>query len=56
MPKISDLLHKFHDLFLTKFAEMKGILGDLGEMTIPLNPYAKPMKQRPYRLNQRYKE
>ena len=35
---------------------MKGILGDLGEMKIPLKLDAKPMRQRPYRLNPRYKE
>ena len=51
MAKITNLLHEFQDLFLTKFSEMKGILGDLGEMKIPLNLDAKPMRQRPYRLN-----
>ena len=35
---------------------MKGIVGDLGEMKIPLQPDSKPSKQRPYRLNPRYKE
>ena len=35
---------------------MKGIVGYLGEMNIPLNPNAKPIKQWPYRLNPRYKE
>ena len=35
---------------------MKGILGDLGEMKILLKPDAKPMQQRPYRLNPRYKD
>ena len=53
---ITDLLHEFQDLFPTKFSEMKGIVGDLGEMKIPLRPYAKPIKKRPYRLNPRYKE
>ena len=54
--KITDLLHEFQDLFPTKFLEMKGIIGDLGEMKIPLNTDTKPVKQRPYRLNLRYKE
>ena len=49
--KIIDLLHEFQDLFPTKFLEMKGIVGDLSEMKIPLRPDAKPVKQRPYRLN-----
>ena len=35
---------------------MKGIVGDLGEIKIPLNPDAKLVKQRPYRLNPCYKE
>ena len=51
MAKITDFLHKFQYLFLTKFAEMKGILGDLGEMKILLNPNVNPVKQFPYRLN-----
>ena len=44
MAKIMDLLHEFQDLFPTKFSEMKGILGDLGEMKIPLNPDVKPVR------------
>ena len=35
---------------------MKGILGELHEMKIPLKPDAKPVKHQPYRLNPRYKE
>ena len=35
---------------------MKGIVGDLGEMKIPLRPDAKPSKQQPYRMNPKYKE
>ena len=35
MAKITNLLHEFQDLFSTKFFEMKGILGDLGEMENP---------------------
>ena len=54
--KITDLLHEFQDLFLTNLREMKGIVGDLGEMKIPLKPDARPVKQRPYRLNPCYKE
>ena len=54
--KIIDLLHEFQDIFPTKFSEMKGIVDDLGEMKIPLKPYANLVKQQPYRLNPRYKE
>ena len=35
---------------------MKGIVGDLGEMKIPLKLDAKEVKQIPYQLNPRYKE
>jgi hypothetical protein len=34
---------------------MKGIKGELGEMKIPLRPKARPIRQRPYRLNPIYK-
>ena len=51
-----DLLHEFQDLFPTNFSEMKGIVGDLGEMKIALKLDAKPIKQQPYKLNTRYKE
>ena len=43
--KITDLLHEYQDLFPTNFSEMKGIVGDLWEMKIPLRPDAKPSKQ-----------
>ena len=53
--KIRDLLHELQDMFATKFSEMKGIFRDLGEIKIPLKPNAKPVKQRPYRINPTYK-
>jgi hypothetical protein len=34
---------------------MKGIVGEIGEMKIPLTAEARPIKQRPYRLNPIYK-
>ena len=43
-------------MFPTKFEDMKGILGDLGVMRIPLKEGEKPVKQHPYRLNPKYKE
>ena len=48
MEKITNLVHEFQDIFLTQFSEMKGILGDLGEMKIPLKQDAKNVRQRPY--------
>jgi hypothetical protein len=35
---------------------MKGIKGPMGEMKIPLKLGARPIKQRPYILNPKYKE
>ena len=54
--KVTEILHEYQDLFPTKFSEMKGILGDIGVIKIPLKADAKPVKQRPYRLNPKYKE
>ena len=51
MVKITDPLHEFQYLFPMKFYEMKWILGDLGEMKIPLNPDTNPLKEQSYRLN-----
>ena len=53
---IIELLQEYQDLFPTRFTNMKGILRDLGVMRIPLKEGAKLVKQRPYRLNPRYKE
>jgi hypothetical protein len=53
--KVAELLREYHDLFPTTFSKMKGIAGDLGEMNIPLKLGAKPIRQRPYRLNPSYK-
>ncbi len=50
------MLCKYQDLFPTKFTELKGITGDLGVMKITLKANAKLVKQRPYRLNPKYKE
>ena len=54
--KVSELLREYQDLFLTKFSDLKWIIGDLSIMKITLKPDAKPVKQRPYRLNLNYKE
>ena len=51
MVKIIDLLHEFQDLFPRIFSEMKGILGDLGEMNISLKPDEKLVRHRSYCLN-----
>jgi len=53
--KVVELLREYQDLFPTKITELKGILGELGMMKITLKPNAKPIKQRPYRLNPKYK-
>jgi len=43
-------------LFPTKVTVLKGIIRDLVVIEITLKPNAKPVKQRPYRLNLKYKE
>jgi hypothetical protein len=53
---ITELLLKYNDMFPTMFIEMKGIAGYLGEMNIPLRYEARPIRQRPYRLNPIYKQ
>ena len=54
--KVTELLHEYQDVFPMKLSEMKGILGDIGVIKITLRADAKPVKQRPYRLNPKYKE
>jgi hypothetical protein len=54
--KIVDLLHEYHDLLPNKFSKMKGIVGELGEMRIPLTPNSKPVKKKMYLLNPIYKQ
>jgi len=44
MDKIIELLHEYHDLFPTKFSDLKGTIGDLGVMKITLKPDVKPVK------------
>jgi hypothetical protein len=39
---ITELLHEYQDLFPTKFTNMKGIKGPMGEMRIPLKLYVRP--------------
>ena len=54
--KVVELLHKYQDLFTTKFTDLKGIIEDLGVIKIMLKPNMKPVKQRPYCLNPKYKK
>jgi len=42
--KVTELLYEYQDLFLTKFSDLKGIIGDLRVMRITLKPDTKPMK------------
>jgi hypothetical protein len=54
--RIKELLCEYNELFATTFTEMKGIIGEMGEMKIPLKPEARPARQIPYRLNPIYKQ
>ena len=42
--KITELLHEYHDLFPTKFTDVKGIKGPMGEMKIHLKVDARYVK------------
>lgn len=53
--EIVALLHKYVDLFLQSFTEMKGMDGELEEMKIQLKLGARPIKKT-YRMNQHYKK
>ena len=54
--KVANLLREYQHLFLTMITDLKGIVGKLGMMKISLKPGVNPVKQRPYRLNMKYKE
>jgi len=44
MDKVAELLHKYQDLFPTKFSDLKGIVSDLGVMKITMKLDVKPIK------------
>jgi hypothetical protein len=50
------LLREYSDLFPTTFTKMKGIVGEMGEMKIPLIPEVRLIRHQPYRLNPIYKQ
>ena len=54
--KLTEFLCEYQDLFPTNFTDLKGIIGDLGVIKITLKADAKPVKQRSYHLNPKYKE
>ena len=54
--KVTELLCKYQDSFLTKIIDLKGIIGHLGMMKVTLKLDVNPVKQRTYRLNPKYKE
>jgi hypothetical protein len=56
MESITYLPREYNDLFPTTFTEMKGVIGELGKMKIPLRAKARPIRQQPYRLNPIYKQ
>jgi len=54
--KVTKLLYEYQDLFPMNFMVLKGIIEDLGVMKITFKSDVKPVKQRPYSLNLKYKE
>lgn len=55
MDNIAELLCEYQDLFPTKIIDLKGIIDDLAMMNITLKPDTRLVKQRPYRVNPKYK-
>jgi len=45
LESITELLREYNKIFPTTFIEMKGIVGELGEIKIPLKPEERPIKQ-----------
>lgn len=54
--KVAELLREYMDFLPINFSDVKGIIGDFGVMKIMLKPDTKPVKERPYFLNPKYKE
>jgi hypothetical protein len=44
LERITKLLCEYSDLFPTTFIDMKGIVGELGEMKIPIKLEARPIR------------
>lgn len=53
---VAEVLYEYHDLFPTKFMDLKGIIEDLVMMKITLKPNMKLVEKMPYCLNPKYKE
>jgi len=53
---LNETIREYHDLFPTKFSDLKGIIGELDIMKITLKQDTNPVKQRSYCLNLKYKE
>ena len=54
--KIVDLLKEYQDVFARHYKDLKGLVEEMGEMKIDLLPEATPIKKRPYKLADKYKE
>lgn len=54
--KVAELLYEYQDLLSTKTMDLEGIISNLWMMKITLKLDGKPVKQRPYHLNSKYKE
>jgi hypothetical protein len=47
--RITEILCEYNELFPKTFLEMKGVVGELGEMNIPSRLDFRPIRQRSYR-------
>ena len=54
--EIVNLLKDFQDVFVADYKDLKGLVHEMGEMKIDINPDVRPVKKRPYKLAHKYKE
>ena len=54
--ELVDLLKEYQDVFARDYKDLKGLVEEMGEMKIDLLLEAIPVKKRPYKLADKYKE
>ena len=54
--EIVNLLKEFQDVFARYYKYLKGIVHEMGEMKINIEPDVELVKMRPYKLAHKYKE
>ena len=54
--KIINLLKEFQDVFPRYYKKLKGLVQEMGEMKIDIEPDEKPVKKRTHKITHKYKE